>query len=177
MTPFGRPRLALALRRSCQRTRPSRPSLPRCAAWRGRRSASRDREASCLPGAGWAEPGRPWKGAGVGAMRLVRGRLDSRARRVGAFAEAALALTGGLDPSTLGILAEAALELVPGEAALIYVPVPGGGLELVGAAGVDKKVLGRRRTTGAIAKAFRENQVMPLNAVDEIAIEVLGSTR
>ncbi len=116
-------------------------------------------------------------GAGFGAMRLVRGRLDSRARRVGAFAEAALALTGGLDPSTLGILAEAALELVPGEAALIYVPVPGGGLELVGAAGVDKKVLGRRRTTGAIAKAFRENQVMPLNAVDEIAIEVLGSTR
>jgi len=116
-------------------------------------------------------------GAGFGAMRLVRGRLDSRARRVGAFAEAALALTGGLDPSTLGILAEAALELVPGEAALIYVPVPGGGLELVGAAGVDKKVLGRRRTTGAIAKAFRENQAMPLNAVDEIAIEVLGSAR
>ena len=116
-------------------------------------------------------------GAGFGAMRLVRGRLDSRARRVGAFAEAALALTAGVDPSTLGILAEAALELVPGEAALIYVPVPGGGLELVGAAGVDKKVLGLRRTTGAVAKAFRENQATPLNAVDEIAIEVLGSAR
>jgi CheY-like chemotaxis protein len=114
-------------------------------------------------------------GAGFGAMRLVRGRLDSRARRVGAFAEAALALSGGLDPSTLAILAEAVLELVPGDAALIYVPVPGGGLELVAAAGVDKKVLGQRRSTGAVAKAFRENQPAPLPSVDDLAIEVLGS--
>jgi CheY-like chemotaxis protein len=116
-------------------------------------------------------------GAGFGAMRLVRGRLDARARRVGAFAEAALALTAGLDPSTLGTLAEAVLELVPGEAALIYVPMPGGGLELVAAAGVHKKVLGQRRTTGPIAKAFRENQATPLTVFDEIVIEALGSPR
>jgi hypothetical protein len=116
-------------------------------------------------------------GAGFGAMRLVRGRLDSHARRVGAFAEAALALAAGLDPSTFEILAEAVLELVPGEAALIYVPVPGGGLELVAVAGVGKKLLGQRRTTGAIAKALRENQATPLTALDEMAIEVLGSAR
>jgi len=116
-------------------------------------------------------------GAGFGAMRLVRGRLDSRARRVGAFAETALALTAGLDPSTLGMLAEAVLELVPGDAALIYVPVPGGGLELVAAAGVDKKALGQRRTAGAIAKAFREVQPTALTAPDGTAIEALANAR
>ena len=116
-------------------------------------------------------------GAGFGAMRLVRGRLDMRARRVGAFAEAALALTSGLDPNTLGMLAEAVLELVPGDAALIYVSIPGGGLELVAAAGVDKSVLGQRRTAGAIAKAFREAQPTPLTAVDAMAMEDLGNAR
>ena len=116
-------------------------------------------------------------GAGFGAMRLVRGRLDTRARRVGAFAEAALALSSGLDPTTLGMLAEAVLELVPGDAALIYVSVPGGGLELVGAAGVDKSVLGQRRTAGSIAKAFRDAQPTQLTALDGMAMEDLGSAR
>ncbi len=116
-------------------------------------------------------------GAGFGAMRLVRGRLDTRARRVGAFAEAALALSSGLDPSTLGMLAEAVLELVPGDAALIYVSVPGGGLELVAAAGVDKTVLGQRRTAGSIAKAFRDAQPTQLTALDGMAMEDLGNAR
>jgi len=116
-------------------------------------------------------------GAGFGAMRLVRGRLDTRARRVGAFAEAAVALTSGLDASTLGMLAEAVLELVPGDAALIYVSVPGGGLELVAAAGVDKSVLGQRRTAGAIATAFRDAEATPLTAVDAMAMEDLGNAR
>ena len=116
-------------------------------------------------------------GAGFGAMRLVRGRLDTRARRVGAFAEAALALTAGLDPSTLATLAEAVLELVPGDAALIYVPVPGGGLELVAAAGVDQSVLGQRRTAGAIASAFRSARVTSLSALDGIAMADLGHAR
>jgi DNA-binding NarL/FixJ family response regulator len=116
-------------------------------------------------------------GAGFGAMRLVRGRLDTRARRVGAFAESAVALSSGLDPSTLGMLAEAVLELVPGDAALIYVSVPGGGLELVGAAGVDKSVLGQRRTAGSIAKAFRDAQPTQLTALDGMAMEDLGSAR
>jgi DNA-binding NarL/FixJ family response regulator len=116
-------------------------------------------------------------GAGFGAMRLVRGRLDMRARRVGAFAEAAVALTSGLDPNTLGMLAEAVLELVPGDAALIYVSVPGGGLELVAAAGIDKSVLGQRRTAGAIAKAFREAQATPLTSLDAMAMEDLGNAR
>src|SRR5438046_1399065 len=63
-------------------------------------------------------------GAGFGAMRLVRGRLDMRARRIGAFAEAALGLTSGLDPGTLELFAEAAAELAGGGGARIYVPVP-----------------------------------------------------
>jgi hypothetical protein len=96
---------------------------------------------------------------------------------VGAFAEAALALTGGLDPGTLAMLAEAVLELVPGDAALIYVPVPGGGLELVAAAGVDQSVLGQRRTAGAIATAFRSAQVTALSALDGMAMEDLGDAR
>jgi len=116
-------------------------------------------------------------GAGFGAMRLVRGRLDMRARRIGAFAEAALGLTSGLDPNTLGMLAEAVLELVPGDAALIYVSVPGGGLELVAAAGVDKSVLGQRRTAGAIARAFREARATPLTSLDAMAMEDLGDAR
>ena len=116
-------------------------------------------------------------GAGFGAMRLVRGRLDMRARRIGAFAEAALGLTSGLDPDTLGMLAEAVLELVPGDAALIYVSVPGGGLELVAAAGVDKSVLGQRRTAGAIARAFREARAIPLTSLDAMAMEDLGNAR
>jgi hypothetical protein len=116
-------------------------------------------------------------GAGFGAMRLVRGRLNTRARRVGAFAEAAIALSSGLDPSTLGMLAEAILELVPGDAALIYVSVPGGGLELVAGAGVDKSVLGQRRTAGAITRAFREARATPLSALDGMAMEDLGEAR
>jgi DNA-binding NarL/FixJ family response regulator len=116
-------------------------------------------------------------GAGFGAMRLVRGRVDTRARRVGAFAEAAIALSTGLDPSTLGMLAEAVLEVVPGDVALIYVSVPGGGLELVAAAGVDKSVLGQRRTAGAITKAFEEAQATPLTSIDGLAMEDLGSAR
>jgi DNA-binding NarL/FixJ family response regulator len=114
-------------------------------------------------------------GAGFGTMRLVRGRLDMRARRVGAFAEAALGLSSGLDPDTLGMLAEAVLEIVPGDAALIYVSVPGGGLALVAAAGVNKSVLGQRRTAGAIARAFREAETTPLTAVDGVAMEDLGN--
>ncbi|MEK6208526.1 MAG: response regulator [Chloroflexota bacterium] len=110
-------------------------------------------------------------GAGFGAMRLVRGRLDTRARRVGALAEAARALTAGLDPNTLGMLAEAVLELVPGESALIYVPVPGGGLELVAAAGVDKKALGQRRTAAGIARAFREAHAVSITGLDGMAME------
>jgi len=69
------------------------------------------------------------------------------------------------------------LELVPGDAALIYVSVPGGGLELVAAAGVDKSVLGQRRTAGAITKAFREARATPLTALDGMAMEDLGDAR
>jgi hypothetical protein len=110
-------------------------------------------------------------------MRLLRGRLDARARQVGAFAEAARALTAGLDPTTLGFLAEAVLELVPGEGALVYVPVPGGGLELVATARVAKMNLGQRETSGAIAKAFRGAQATLLTDLDRAAMASLGNMR
>jgi CheY-like chemotaxis protein len=105
-------------------------------------------------------------GAGFGAMRLVRGRLDPHTQRVSAVAEAALALTAGLDPRTLELLAEAVLELVPGDGALIYVPIPSGGLELVAAVGVDKKHIGRRETSGPIARAFGEGRITRIAGLD-----------
>src|SRR5438874_8020292 len=87
-------------------------------------------------------------GAGFGAMRLVRGRLVPRARLVDALAEAAVALGPGLGPRTLELLAEAALEIVPGDTALIYVAVPGGRLEMVGVAGAPLEVIGLRVVAG-----------------------------
>ncbi|HEV8469761.1 MAG TPA: response regulator [Candidatus Limnocylindria bacterium] len=112
-------------------------------------------------------------GAGFGGMRLLRGRLDSRARRVGALAEAALALSSGLGPATLGLLAEAALEVVPGESALLYVAVPGGGLELVAAAGASQKLIGTRKVLGAIAIAAEEGRA---SIVSDLQLAPIGVT-
>lgn len=92
-------------------------------------------------------------GAGFGAMRLVRGRLDPHGRRVSALAESALALAPGLTPASLELLAEAALEIVPGDVALLYEPVPEGGLELVAASGAAEGAIGTRRVAGAVAEA------------------------
>jgi CheY-like chemotaxis protein len=110
-------------------------------------------------------------GAGFGAMRLVRGRLVPRARLIDALAEAAVALAPGLGPSTLGLLAEAALEIVPGESALIYVSVPGGGLELVAAAGAPHDLIGSREVTGAVATAANENRA---SIVDDLEARPIG---
>src|SRR5207237_1006343 len=59
-------------------------------------------------------------GAGFGAMRLLRGRFDPHGRRLSAIAEVALALAAGPSPDVLRLLAEGALEIVPGDAALLY---------------------------------------------------------
>jgi hypothetical protein len=110
-------------------------------------------------------------GAGFGAMRLLRGRLLPRARRVGALAETALALAPGLGPATLELLAEAALEIVPGDAALIYVAVPGGGLEMVAGTAAADAVIGHRDVAGAVATAATENRP---SIVDDLEARPIG---
>lgn len=92
-------------------------------------------------------------GAGFGAMRLLRGRLDPHGRRLGALSEVALALASGPTPDVLRLLAEGALEVVPADAALLYAVVPTGGLELVAATGASGELVGRRETTGELVRA------------------------
>jgi DNA-binding NarL/FixJ family response regulator len=104
-------------------------------------------------------------GAGFGGMRALRGRIQPRGRQVAALAEAALTVSGGLTPRTLGLLAEAALDLVPGDTALLLVPVPGGGLELVAAAGRHAIQTGARPERGAIANAYLERRSLTLGRV------------
>jgi hypothetical protein len=109
-------------------------------------------------------------GAGFGAMRQFRGRLDRRSRRVSAIAEAALALSRGLDPHVLGLLAEAALEVVPGDAALLLVPVPGGGLEVVAASGANQAAVGTRISGGVIARVHGDRGALLVDELDDAAI-------
>ena len=92
-------------------------------------------------------------GAGFGAMRLMRGRFDAHGRRLGALAEVALALAAGPTPDVLRLLAEGALEIVPGDAALLYATVPTGGLELVAATGAARTTVGQRETAGELVRA------------------------
>ncbi len=92
-------------------------------------------------------------GAGFGAMRLLRGRFDPHGRRLGALAEVALALASGPTPDVLRLLAEGALEVVPGDAALIYAVVPTGGLELVAATGTARPTVGQREMAGELVRA------------------------
>jgi DNA-binding NarL/FixJ family response regulator len=92
-------------------------------------------------------------GAGFGAMRLLRGRFDPHGRRLGALAEVALALAAGPTPDVLRLLAEGALEVVPGDAALLYAAVPTGGLELVAATGSARTAVGQREVKGPLVKA------------------------
>ena len=92
-------------------------------------------------------------GGGFGAMRLLRGRFDPHGRRLSAIAEVALALAAGPTPDVLRLLAEGALEIVPGDAALLYAVVPTGGLELVAATGGARTVVGQRETSGELVRA------------------------
>ncbi|MDP9281276.1 MAG: hypothetical protein M3P38_04180, partial [Chloroflexota bacterium] len=84
---------------------------------------------------------------------LLRGRFDTHGRRLGALAEVALALAAGPTPDVLRLLAEGALEIVPGDAALLYATVPTGGLELVAATGAARTVVGQRETAGELVRA------------------------
>ena len=95
-------------------------------------------------------------GAGFGAMRLLRGRFDPRGRRLGALAEVALAFAAGPTPDVLRLLAEGALEVVPGDAALLYAAVPTGGLELVAATGTARTAVGQREMSGELVRAQQQ---------------------
>src|SRR5205807_9031404 len=110
-------------------------------------------------------------GAGFGELRCDRGRLGPRARLVDAHAERGIALGPELEPRTLELLAEAALEIVPGDTALIYVAVPGGGLELVAGAGASEELIGHREVTGAVATAASENRP---SIVDDLEARPIG---
>jgi hypothetical protein len=110
-------------------------------------------------------------GAGFGGIRALRGRFRSTDRQVAALAQAALTISAGLTPTTLGLLVEAALALVPGDVALLFVPVPGGGLELVATAGRSGVETGARPERGAILNAFLERRS---SIVERVTSRFLG---
>ena len=109
-------------------------------------------------------------GGAFGAMRVVRGRVNPDARRAGALAEAAHLLAAGSGPELLGLLARAALDVVPGDAALLFLPVPGGGLELVAAAEAPAALVGSRQIGVAVERAYAERRA----AVVEAGIAAIG---
>jgi GAF domain-containing protein len=109
-------------------------------------------------------------GAGFGAMRALRGRLDVGSRRASALAEAALTLELGAGPDTLAVLTRAALEVVPADGALMYSAIPGGGLEIVAAYGAPRVAIGQRETNGPLQSAYASAQPRLLTATETAAI-------
>jgi len=99
-------------------------------------------------------------GAGFGAMRAVRGRVDAGARDASAFAQAAIALADGPGPQVLRLIAAGALDAVPGDASLLFLSVPGGGLEVVAASGAPPAVIGSRATGDALKRARVDGRVL-----------------
>ncbi len=104
-------------------------------------------------------------GAGFGGMRAIRGRIRPRDRQISALAQAALIVSGGLTPRALNLLAEAALELVPGDSVLLFVRVPGAGLELVASSGHHTAPIGARAVPGAIAMAYLDRRTRTVDRV------------
>jgi DNA-binding NarL/FixJ family response regulator len=110
-------------------------------------------------------------GAGFGGMRALRGRIRPRDGQISALAHAALIVSGGLTPSALTLLAEAALELVPGDSVLLFVRVPGGGLELVASTGHQTAHVGARALPGAIATTYLDRRS---RTIDHVIGRALG---
>jgi hypothetical protein len=65
------------------------------------------------------------------------------------------------------LLAEAALEVVPGDAALLLVPVPGGGLEIVAAAEAHPTAIGTRIISGVAARVHADRAGLIVEALDD----------
>jgi CheY-like chemotaxis protein len=109
-------------------------------------------------------------GAAFGVMRVLRGRVNPESRRAGALAEAATLLASGGGPELLHLLARGALDVVPGEAALLFLPVPGGGLELVAAADAPAMLVGLRQIGVAVERAYSERRV----AIVDASVAMIG---
>jgi GAF domain-containing protein len=103
-------------------------------------------------------------------MRVLRGRLDQGSRRASALAEAALTLELGAGPETLDVLTRAALEVVPGDAALLYTAIPGGGLELVALYGATAALVGRRETAGPLIDTYASGHARVMTGLDAASI-------
>jgi hypothetical protein len=98
-------------------------------------------------------------GAAFGAMREIGGRLGWRGRTVSGLAAAARGLARAGGSERLGLLVDAALQVVPGHAALLYVPVDRGAvLEVVAATSAARATIGRRQSIdlGPVNEAFRD---------------------
>ena len=104
-------------------------------------------------------------GAGFGGMRTLRGSFDRSARRATALADAAIVLATSEGPETLHLLAAGALDVVPGEVALLFLPVPGGGIELVAAQGTPSGIVGARPSGDAITRAYTHGTASIVDAV------------
>jgi len=92
-------------------------------------------------------------GAGFGAMRLLRGRFDSRDRRVEALVESGLFVGAG-GPQLLEIAADAARQVIRAEALLLYARLSDGSFAVVAASGAPDSLLGHRES--AASGPFRE---------------------
>jgi CheY-like chemotaxis protein len=113
-------------------------------------------------------------GAGFGAMRMLRGRLDTEGRQASAIAEAAIFLASATGPEVLRLIASGAREAVSGDCVLIFLPVPGTGeLELVASRGLAHAPLGARRVGQAVTRAKETGQTFVTDAgAASIGVEV-----
>ena len=112
-------------------------------------------------------------GAAFGVMRVLRGRVNPEARRAGALAEAANLLANGGGPELLGLLARGALDVIPGDASLLFLPIPGGGLELVAAAEAPTTLLGSRQIGMSVQRAYADRRPAIVEAgVANIGVDV-----
>lgn len=114
-------------------------------------------------------------GASFGVMRALRGRVDPAARHAGALAEAAIILASSVGPEMLRLLVQGALDVVPGDVALLFLPVPNGGLELVAASGAPSALLGSRQVGDAVVRAHTHGRSAVVDAgAASIGVEVAG---
>ncbi|HYK98668.1 MAG TPA: response regulator [Candidatus Acidoferrales bacterium] len=93
-------------------------------------------------------------GAGFGVMRIMRGRVGATSRNAAAIAETAAALVTADAADVMGLLADAALESVRADAAFLYLTVPGGCVELVGATGAFARLVGAREQGEAVRRVL-----------------------
>ena len=114
-------------------------------------------------------------GAGFGAMRTARGRFNSEGRQSAAVAETAILLGSAPGPQIVRVVARGALEAVPGDCVLLFLPVPGGGLELVSIHGAAQTGVGSRRIGQAIGRALERDLPFVTDAgAGSVGVEVRG---